>query len=880
MTDGVPDRFWSLPAPELLERLTTRSAGLSSPEAESRLARYGANTVAEPPRLDILRKIARRFAEPLVAILLIAAAISGLTRDFGSFAIILTVITLSIVLDLVQEHRAERAAEALKRSVAVQADVRRDGVLSAIPVDRLVPGDVVELKAGDLVPADGIVLECRNAHANEALMTGEPYPVDKYPGLCVAATPPEAFNALFAGTSIVGGQALMLVVATGRATRFGAIAAALAAREPPTAFQRGIHRLGLMILRLTIFLTLFVLLMNLAFARPVLESFLFAVALAVGLTPELLPMIMTVTLARGALRMAQKRVVVKKLAAIHDLGAMDVLCTDKTGTLTEARIALLRHPGVDQADSERVLTLAAVNSRFETGIRSPLDEAIASHSGKVALEGWSKIDEMPFDFERRRISVLVERERMRLLIVKGAPEEILARAALVESRDGQAVPIDARARATLEQIERDEAEQGNRVLAVAWKPMPADRSVLQPDDERDLIICGLCVFVDPPKPDAAEALQRLARAGVRVKILSGDGAAVVRHVAAVLGMPDGGLLTGTEVAELNDAALAARVEEVDLYARLSPDQKTRLVLALRRRGHTVGFLGDGVNDAPAIHAADVGLSVEGATEVARQAADMIMLERNLDVLAAGVEEGRRTFANILKYVRMATSSNFGNMLSMALASIFLPFLPLTPIQVLLNNLMYDLSEIGIPFDRVEGPEIARPRAWDMGEILRFTAVMGTLSSMFDMATFAVLVVVFGAAPDLFRTAWFLESIATQILVIFIIRTHGPAWRSRPHPALVFTSLAALAGAPLLVFSPIAPVLGFVAVPGGLILTIAAIVLAYLVCAELAKRLVDHVRTPRTLSARAFDLGHGASPDGGYQTGSTWSGDRKACRTRR
>jgi P-type Mg2+ transporter len=834
------DRFWSLPTGALLDRLATSPAGLSQIQAEERLARYGPNTVAEPARLDILRRIARRFAEPLVAILLVAAAISGATGDFGSFAIILTVIVLSIALDLLQEHRAERAAEALKRSVAVRADVRRDGVITAVPVDQLVPGDVVELRAGDLVPADGVVLECRAAHANEAMMTGEPYPVDKYPGSCDATSPQEAFNALFAGTSIVGGEAIMLVVATGRATRFGAIAAALAVREPQTAFERGIHRLGLMILRLTIFLTLFVLLMNLAFARPVLESFLFAVALAVGLTPELLPMIMTVTLARRALRMAQKGVVVKKLAAIHDLGAMDVLCTDKTGTLTEAR-ALLRHPGPDGVDSERVLMLAAVNSEFETGIRSPLDDAIAAHPAKLPLAGRRKIDELPFDFERRRISVLVESDHQRLLIVKGAPEEILARAVSVDGDAKQVLPIDAPTRAALQQIERDEAAQGNRVLAVAWKAMPPDRTQLLAEDEGDLIVSGFCVFVDPPKPDAAEAVARLAGAGVRVKIVSGDGAAVVRHVAAALGMPVRGAITGAELAELGDAALAARIEDIDLYARLSPDQKTRVVMALRCRGHTVGFLGDGVNDAPAIHAADVGLSVEGATDVAREAADMIMLERNLDVLADGVQEGRRTYANILKYVRMATSSNFGNMLSMALASVFLPFLPLTPIQVLLNNLIYDLSETGIPFDRVEPSEIAQPRAWDMGEILRFTAVMGALSSLFDLATFAILIFYFDAGADLFRTAWFLESIATQILVIFVIRTHAAASTSLPHPVLIATSLAALAAAPILVLSPTATALGFVSVPSRLAVTIVVIVLAYLVCAELAKHWGDRRR---------------------------------------
>jgi Mg2+-importing ATPase len=765
------DRFWTLSTEDLLHRLAANSAGLSSADAEHRLARYGANTIAEAPRLRIITRIAKRFAEPLVAILLVAAAISGAIGDLGSFGIIATVVVLSITLDLVQEHRAERAADALKRSVAVHADVRRDGAVIALPVEQLVPGDVVELRSGDLVPADGIVLQSRNAHANEALMTGEAYPVDKYPGSCAAITPPEAF--------------------------------------------------------------------------------------------KLLPMIMTVTLARGALRMAQRRVVVKKLAAIHDLGAMDVLCTDKTGTLTEARIALLRHPGPDGADDERVLMLAAVNSRFETGIRSPLDEAIERHSPNISLAGWSKIDEVPFDFERRRISVLVERDHERLLIVKGAPEGILERANSVDGGEGQILPIDATRHAALLELERNEAAQGNRVLAVAWKPMPPGRSALLPEDECDLIVSGFCVFIDPPKPDAAEAIVRLGNAGVRIKLLSGDSAAVTQHIARTLGMPAERVITGAEIAELNDAALAVCVEDIDIFARVSPDQKTRVVLALRQRGHTLGFLGDGVNDAPAIHAADVGLSVEGATDVAREAADMIMLVRNLNVLADGVEEGRRTFANILKYVRMATSSNFGNMLSMALASIFLPFLPLTPIQVLLNNLLYDLSEIGIPFDRVEREEIAQPRAWDMKEILRFTAIMGVLSSIFDIATFAILIFVFGAAPDVFRTAWFLESIATQILVIFIIRTHAPAWVSRPHPMLAMTSLTALAAAPLLVFSPAGAGLGFVVIPIEIVAAIILIVLAYLACAEIAKRTAlggkAGVRLSRRLHSDAnsrWRAGHG------------------------
>ncbi len=834
MPEQPAEVFWRIPIADLFARVQASAAGLTSAEATARLARYGTNTVVDAPRMRIAVKIAKRFAEPLVAILLVAAAISGLTGDVASFVIILTVVALSIILDVVQEQRAEVAAEALKRSVAIHADVRRDGKVVSIPVDQVVPGDVVELRAGDLVPADGMIIESRNVHVNEALMTGEPYPADKRAGACEGTEPADAFNALFAGTSVVSGDASMLVIATGPATRFGGIAVALGAAEPPSAFERGIHRLGLLILRLTIFLVLFVLLVNIAFGRPLLEAFLFAVALAVGLTPELLPMVMTVTLSRGAMRMAAKRVVVKRLAAIHDLGAMDVLCTDKTGTLTEARIALIGHPGLDGKDSERVLVLAGVNSSFETGIRSPLDEAIVQQCGEQRFTDWTKIDEVPFDFERRCVSVLVEKAGERTLIIKGAPEAVLARASALDPGDGSAKPLDAAAREALNRLADDQAALGNRVLAVAWKTMPKDCHALTGEDEHDLAIAGFCVFVDPPKASAGAAVARLATAGVRVKIVSGDHEAVVQHLAQTLKIPVQGMLIGTEIAALTQPALVGRVDSVDLFARVSPDQKTRIIHALQSRGHTVGFIGDGVNDAPAIHAAEVGLSVEGATDVARGAADMILLSKDLGVLADGVEEGRRTFTNILKYVRMGTSSNFGNMLSMALASLVLPFLPLLPVQILLNNLLYDLSEIGIPFDRVDPQDLARPRAWDMGGILRFTVVMGALSSVFDIATFAVLIWGFKAGPELFRTAWFVESMATQILVIFIIRTYGPAWVSRAHPVLVASSLIALVVALAIALTPIGAAFDFAAVPALVLVTIVGLVAAYLVAAEWAK----------------------------------------------
>ena len=826
------DSFWCRSAAELMSELASAPSGLSSDRAAQRLRVQGRNTIAERVHNRLLGKIVHRLADPLVAILAIAAAVSGISGDWASCIIILSILAISIGLEIVQEQKAETIAEALKRSVAVQAAVRRDGKTAQIPVEEIVAGDVVELGAGDFVPADGVVLEAAGAQTNESLLTGEAYPVDKRAGECAAPVPAEAFNALFSGTVLVRGSALMLVTATGSRTRFGAIAAALESSPPPASLERGLHAFSVLIVRLVGFLVLFVLLAQLAAARPVIESFLFAVALAVGMTPELLPMIMTVTLSRGAVRMAARKVVVKRLAAIHDLGAMNVLCTDKTGTLTLGSIALTGHPGADGADSRRVLELAAVNSSFESRMRSPLDEAILTGARDLPLGEWHGLTEVPFDYERRRVSVLAERAGKRLLIVKGAPEDVIALSTAVEQADGAVHPLDATGRARLDKVLLDRTAQGLRCIGVGWREFAGDRPGTA--DEAQLTFAGFCVFVDPPKATAAAAIKRLESAGIRIKIISGDAAPTVQHLVKTIGMPARGLLIGTEIAELTDTALVAQTEKTDLFARVSPDQKTRIIRALRNGGHTVGFIGDGINDAPALHAADVGLAVAGATEVARAAADMIMLEADLGVIADGVEEGRRTYANIMKYVRMGTSSNFGNMLSMAVASLFIPFLPLTPIQVLLNNLFYDLSEVGIPYDTVSRGDIRRPHGWEMSELLRFTLIMGPLSSLFDIATFLILLHGFGASAETFRTAWFVESMATQVLVIFLIRTAAPAWSSRPHPWLVATSLGALAAALALALSPLGHWFGFVPLGAPVLLAIGGLVVAYLVAAETLK----------------------------------------------
>jgi Mg2+-importing ATPase len=804
--------------------------GLTAAAAQERLAADGPNVVAADTRRGTVAEVVRRLTNPLVAILLVAAAIAGLTGDLASFVIITLVVVASVTLDMMQEGRAIAVADALRQSIALTASVLRDGAWVDVPTTQVVRGDCVRLSAGDLVPADGTVVAVNALQVNQAAITGEAFPAAKSAAPATPAADDDS-NALFQGSAVLSGTATMVVTATGARTRLGAIAEALHAPPPLTAFERGVHRFGLLITRTTIFLVMFVLATHLALGRPPLESFLFALALAVGLTPELLPMIMTISLARGAQRMAGARVIVKRLSAIHDLGTMDVLCTDKTGTLTEARIALAHCPAIDGQDSAHVRALAVVNAAFETGLKSPLDDALVA--GGPAPDGWRKIDERPFDFERRRVSVLAERDGTRLEIVKGAPEAVVPRC--IAYREGEAIhPLDAPARKRLTALEAAQADAGLRLLAVASKAADGEDLIA---DEAGFTFLGYCAFADPPKATAATAIADLAQAGVRVKIISGDSAAVVRHVVTQLGLPTGALLTGEDIAALGDEALAARVETTDLYARVTPDQKTRIVRAMIARGHTVGFLGDGINDAPAIRAADVGLSVDGATDVAREAADMILLDHDLDVVAAGVAEGRRTYANIMKYIRMGTSSNVGNMVTMAIASLWLPFLPLTAVQILINNLLYDLSQSGLPFDRTDDADVARPQGWDMAALVRFTLVLAPLSSVFDIATFGVLLWGVDADVAAFRTGWFVESMATQILVVFVIRTAGPAWRSRPSRVTQATLFGGLAAAFVLPLSPLAALCGFGTLQPAAWAAIAGLVAVYLAMAEALKRVV-------------------------------------------
>lgn len=829
-------RIWTASVGSILGELGATESGLTGSEATRRLLQFGPNSTLRQGRRPLALQILDRLANPLVLILLFASALSAWTGELASCVIISVIILMSVALDVIQQRRAENAVDALRRSVELKACVVRDGAESSLPIEQIVPGDIVHLRAGDIVPADCRLLAARDLFVNQSLLTGEPYPVEKHAGDLDNGTDEisGAMNTLFMGTSVVSGNATALVCRTGPETEFGSLARTLGSQRPPDAFEHGIHKFGALMLRFTIFLVLFVLAANTLFQRPWLESLLFALALAVGLTPELLPMVVTVTLANGARRLAQKRVIVKRLAAIHDLGAMNVLCTDKTGTLTESRIELVQHLDADGNVSDDVFRLAYLNSAFESGIRSPLDEAILAHKVIDTAE-WHKVDEVPFDFERRRVSVLISDGAARLLVVKGAPEDIIALSTTYD-KGGAAQPVGKPERRRLLDMFEELGEKGYRVLAVAHRAMEREHESAAAGDETKLTFAGFATFLDPPKSDAARAIAALAAAGVGVKILTGDNERVTQHVCDQLGVPVKGILTGTEISRLSEDALRARLASVNLFCRVSPQQKERILLALKRRGKTVGFLGDGINDASALHAADVGISVDTAADVAKAAADLVLLEHDLGVIHDGIMEGRRTVENVAKYILMGASSNLGNMFSMAGAALFLPFLPMLPTQVLLNNLLYDISEIGVPFDNVDAAALRRPARWDMKRIERFMLVLGPISSLFDFLTFYALIALFGAGESMFQTGWFIESLATQSLVIFVIRTRGLPWKSRPHALLAGLSIGVVVVGLLIPITPIGALFDFVLPPPAFYLFLIVTVAAYLLLVEGVKQL--------------------------------------------
>jgi Mg2+-importing ATPase len=841
------------PLSQLFADLGASENGLTGEEARSRLSRFGPNELTAS-RGGAITEILLLFANPLVIILLIAALISGLLGEIVNASIVGVMVLLSAALNFMQTFRSRRAAESLRRQVAPTATVLRDGRWIEVPRREVVPGDVIRLAAGDLVPADARLIEARDLHVNQAALTGESLPVEKEANAQGrgAASSEKDSDIVFLGTSIVSGTASALVFATGRATEFGDIAARLAARHPETEFDRGARHFGLLIMRTVFLLVAFVFLVSAALHHDPFESLLFAIALAVGLTPEFLPMITTVTLGRGAVRMARRKVIVKHLAAIQNFGSMDVLCSDKTGTLTSGDASVDQHLDPFGNPAERVFLLAYLNSFYETGVETdinaalrkaganPLDVAILKRD-HPDVKPYRKLDEIPFDFERRRLSVVVETNGERLMITKGAPESVLVVCSEYEA-GGQRRPLTDEDRARCEATYKNLSAEGYRVLAVAYRAMPKQASY-RAADERELVLAGFVTFSDPPLDDAPRLLKALKHDGVEVKILTGDNELVARHVCSKVGVDSRRIVLGDELDRISDAALGQVAEHTTVFARVSPAQKNRIIIALKNRGHVVGFLGDGINDAPSLHAADVGISVATAVDVAKDAAEIILLERSLRVLHSGIGEGRRAFGNVMKYLLMGTSSNFGNMFSMAGASLFLPFLPMLPTQILLNNFLYDLAQVTIPTDNVDRSFIRKPRRWDISIIRKFMIYIGPISSVYDFLTFYIMLKVFHASEALFHTGWFVESLATQTLVLFVIRTAGNPLRSRPSLPLTITTVIVVAVGLVLPFSPVSGVLGFTPLPGLYFLFLAGMTVTYLLFVELVKRrLMRHLMT--------------------------------------
>ncbi|TPJ04743.1 magnesium-translocating P-type ATPase [Mesorhizobium sp. B2-8-1] len=826
--------YWSIETDDLLRSLETSPSGLAASEAASRLAKFGRNTPALKSSASALIVFARQFRSPLVLILIFAASVSAFVGEGQEAAIIGAIVLASCVLSFTQEYGASRATEALKQRISRKAIVLRDGVECSIAAEDIVPGDLIRLSAGNLIPADGIILDARDFNVSEAVLTGETFPVVKAPG----RSPPEASlaqrtNAVFTGTSVRSGTATVLAAATGSRTEFASIAAALERKIPETGFARGIRQFGYLMTEIMLAIVILVFFANLMLHRPLIESLLFSLALAVGLTPELLPAIISVTLARGARAMAANGVIVRRPDAIENLGSMDLLCTDKTGTLTEGVIHLDGWLDVDGNASADILLWARLNATLQTGLKNPLDEAIAAAPGEGgSLAAFTKVDEIPYDFIRKRLSVIV-RSTEDLLITKGAVQNVLEICSFVHTAKGLE-PLDATHRAAIDDKFRRWSAEGYRVLGVAIRRFES-RKTLSRTDEIHLAFAGFLLFLDPPKKGVKETLADLAHRGIAVKVISGDNRYVAAHLAQAVGLRADRIMTGEALSKLTKSALFAGVQHTDLFVEIDPNQKERIVQALRSRGHVVGYLGDGINDAPALHEADIGISVDTAVDVAREAADIILLKQDLGVLVRGVDDGRKTFANTMKYISITTSANFGNMISMAIASLFLPFLPLLAAQILLNNFLSDVPSLAIASDNVDPDQLRRPRHWDIRFVRRFMISFGLVSSLFDFATFAFLLFVAHATAAAFQTGWFVESLLTELAIVLIVRTHKAFWASRPSPLLAWLTLAVGVVAIMIPYLPFAAWFGFVPLPLPVLAGLVAITALYLLASEATKR---------------------------------------------
>jgi len=828
-----PKAFWHLPSEQQLEQLATTRKGLTNEEAKVRIKRYGANRLNNKKDVGNVKLFLAQFKNSIILILLFATGLSFFLHDRLDAAIILTIVLISGCLGFWQEKGAADAVKKLLAMVQITVSVLRNGVASEIASDHLIPGDIILLKAGDVIPGDCLLLDSDNLFVDEAILTGESYPAEKLPGVLPEDSPlSQRTNALWMGTHVQSGTATALVVATGQATEFGKLSQRIKLKAPETEFERGVRRFGYLLMEVTLILVILIFAVNVYLAKPVIDSFLFALALAVGLTPQLLPAIISVNLAHGARRMAEQKVIVKQLASIENFGSMNVLCSDKTGTLTEGVVHLKGTLDVAGNPSDKVAEYAYLNSVFETGFNNPIDEAIRQFR-EFDLTGYTKLAEIPYDFYRKRLSLLAAHQSGNILVTKGALTNILEVCSEIENSDGTLTGIDE-AREPIQQRFEEFSRQGFRTLGLAYKPMTS-QAQLDKSDESDMRFLGFLLFFDPPKADCAETIKQLRELGVTLKIITGDNRLVAATVSKQLGLAEHEILTGPDIRQMSDLALINQVKDVDLFSEIEPNQKERIIIALKKAGFVVGYMGDGINDVSALHAADVGISVNSAADVAKETAQIVLLEKDLGVLVQGVREGRITFANTLKYVFMATSSNFGNMFSMAGASLFLPFLPLLPKQILLTNLLTDFPEMTIASDNVDAEMVAQPRRWDIAFIRKFMMTFGFVSSVFDFMTFGLLLLL-DVPVEQFRTAWFVESVVSASLIVFVVRSSKPLFKSRPGNTLVLATLSIVAITVTLPYTALASLIGFQALPLSLLGLLGIIVMLYLATAELAKHI--------------------------------------------
>jgi Mg2+-importing ATPase len=830
--------FWSAPVSDVYLHLQTTSNGLTEDEAARRLKQYGPNLLRPKKRSDAPALLLAQFKSPIVLILIFAGGLSLFLGDSVDATIILVIVLVSSLLSFTQERGANRAVEKLLAIVQTKAAVVRDGSEKDLPVEGVVPGDIVLLNAGDLIPGDSFLVESKDLFVNEASLTGETYPAEKTVGVLPQETAlSQRTNSLFMGTNVVSGSARAVVIGTGTRTEFGKVSERLKVKPPETEFEHGVRRFGYLLMEVTTVMVIVTFGINVYFARPVLESLLFSMALAVGLTPQLLPAIISVNLAQGAKRMAEKKVIVKRLESIENFGSMNVFCSDKTGTLTEGVIEIQSVVDVQGKESEKVLLHAFLNAFYQTGFTNPIDEAIRTDQAIQANHfeslGYLKLDEVPYDFVRKRLSILVSKDGESLMVTKGALQNVLDACSLAEISEGTVVDVAA-AREQIQQRFEEYSSRGLRVLGIAYKDVGPAKLITK-DSEAGMTFSGFIVLYDPIKPGIAGTISDLKVLGISLKIITGDNRLVAGVVSQQVGFEAPRILTGPDLSMMSDEALVKNVNQIDVFAEVEPNQKERVILAFKKAGNVVGYMGDGINDASALHAADVGISVESAVDVAKESASIVLRETDLGVLVQGVKEGRKTFANTLKYVFMATSSNFGNMFSMAGASLFLPFLPLLPTQILLTNLMTDFPELTISTDNVDSEMVDQPRRWNVGFIRDFMVVFGPLSSIFDYITFGVLLLVLHSSTVLFRTGWFVESVVSAALIVLVIRTRRPFFKSVPGRNLVIATLAIVGAAVIFPYTPLGGLFGFAQPPVWFILVMAVIVAFYIFAGDAAKR---------------------------------------------